>query len=52
MKRQITKNNEVKMFFSEIFLTWCVHLALWLTGVSALTLIGLIIRDYLKKEIW
>lgn len=40
------------MLFGQTFFTIMIVLALALTGVGALTLIVLLIRDFMKDEVW
>ena len=39
-------------FFSDDFFTALITGALVLTGIASAVLVGLLVRDWLKKEVW
>jgi hypothetical protein len=39
-------------FFSDRFFTWLITGSLVLTGITSVVLVALLLRDWLKKEIW
>jgi len=39
-------------FFSDSFFNGLIYASLVLTGIASAVLVGLLVRDWLKKEVW